>query len=236
MRCLACFVLVSVSVSTALAHTTVRVQQTCPLCSKAFEAVLDASGTQFGVRLDLKPLGPIAAPWAVPVCPDCKFVLYADNIDKTELEKCRKIVAGERYKAAAQRSSYHLLGILREELGRDELTLAWTFLQASWQEEGKKDSCTEDLKLALKHFQTFVAAPGEKGEKWQNACLLSGEIERRLGKFDEARKRFTALAADKDFQKDILKHVIKCQLTLIDKKDSDPHEVPAGEDAEKPGR
>lgn len=236
MRCLVCFLLVSVSVSTALAHTAVQVQKTCPLCSKSFEAVLDASGTQFGVRLDLKPLGPIAAPWAVPVCPDCKFVLYADNIDKAELEKCRKIVAGERYKAAAQRSSYHLLGILREELGRDELTLAWTFLQASWQEEGKKDSYIEDLKLALKHFSAFLAAAKEKGEKWQDACLLSGEIERRLGKFDEARKRFTALGADKDFQEDIFKRIIKYQLALIDKKDSNPHDVPGKDDAEKPGR
>jgi len=46
------------------------------IAAKARYGLLDGSGTQFGRRLDLKPLGPTAAPWTVAVCPTDHFVFF----------------------------------------------------------------------------------------------------------------------------------------------------------------
>ena len=86
------------SAACAVASTFKEVHKTCPLCKTEFDTMVAMSGTQFGRRLDLKPLGPIAAPWPIPVCPKCKFVLYSDNIPKDELDKCQKIVSDAAYK------------------------------------------------------------------------------------------------------------------------------------------
>lgn len=79
------------------AHTSGMVEKTCPLCAEAFKCELNMSGTQFGMRPDLKPLGAIAAPRRIPVCPGCRFVLYDDEIPTEELAKCREIVQGDAY-------------------------------------------------------------------------------------------------------------------------------------------
>ena len=67
------------------AHTSGMVEKTCPLYEKVFKCELDMSGTQFGMRLDLKPLGLTAAPWRIPVCPRWRFVLYDDEIPTGEV-------------------------------------------------------------------------------------------------------------------------------------------------------
>ena len=64
----------------ATAATIYEAEKTCPLCTTEFKAHLAGSGTQFGMRLDLKPLGAIAAPWPVAVCPKCHFVLLGDDL------------------------------------------------------------------------------------------------------------------------------------------------------------
>jgi len=44
------------------AHTLGNVDYVCPLDGTKFTAITDFSGTTFGKRLDLKPLGPTPAP------------------------------------------------------------------------------------------------------------------------------------------------------------------------------
>ena len=73
-----------------MADTVGVVKKTCPLCATAFEAELDLSGTQFSQRLDLKPIGPIAAPWRLAVCPQCHFVLYTDELSGEERDSRRR--------------------------------------------------------------------------------------------------------------------------------------------------
>ena len=90
------------------ASTFLPVQKTCPLCKTAFSFMAQGSGFQSTVRTDLKPLGAIAAPWPIPVCPKCKLVLYKDNIPKEELEKCQKTVSSTAYKEHSERSSHYL--------------------------------------------------------------------------------------------------------------------------------
>ena len=218
------------------AHTEGKVDKTCPLCAEKFTCVLDFSGTQFGMRLDLKPLGPIAAPWRVPVCPVCHFVIYEDKIPEADLPKCKEIVGSEEYKKHSGRGSYFLVGLLFEGLNKEPLTAAQAFLQASWQGEGDKKLNQEDLERSLKHFESFLKQPApdqpaakEDGEKAapdnrrQTAQLLKGELLRRLSRFDEATKHFDALTQIKEFQQGMLADIVKYQLRLCAAKDSAPH-------------
>ena len=79
---LACFL----NMSIAYAHTWGTKEVVCPLGGEKFQTTVDMSGTRFGMQLDLKPLGPIAAPWRLPVCPGNHFVVYKDTEDFTDDE------------------------------------------------------------------------------------------------------------------------------------------------------
>jgi len=212
-----------VAIRHAQAHTWADVEQTCPLCNTKFKARVDMSGTQFGMRLDLKPLGPIAAPWSVPVCPKCHFVLFDDEIAEDVLQRCRKIVAAEQYKAQAKRASYHLLGLLYEGLQKEPLALAHTFLKASWQEESDAEQLKDDLQRSLKHFEAYLERAKQHDDAWQTAQVVKAELFRRLGRFDEAKKHVDALLEMKEFRGTFLEDLLRYQLKLISKKDTAPH-------------
>lgn len=215
------------------AHTSDMVEKTCPLCEKVFKCELDMSGTQFGMRLDLKPLGPTAAPWRIPVCPRCHFVLYDDEIPTGELAKCKKIVRSDTYKKQSGRASYYLLGLLFEGLKKNPLDIAHIFLKASWQEESDKKKLKDDLKHSLHHFELFlkeqpknVVALQKEDNAYVTAQLMKGEILRRLSRFDEAKSYLSGLLLLKTFQGGtFLRDIVKFEISLCDKKDSGPHAV-----------
>ena len=88
----------------ASAATEGEIDCTCPLCKTKFKAVVDFSGTSFGKRLDLKPIGAIRSPWRIPVCPKCQFVLFADKFSDDELKVLGEFVASEAYKEIGRAS------------------------------------------------------------------------------------------------------------------------------------
>lgn len=218
---------------TAHAHTSGTVEKNCPLCGHAFTCELDMSGTQFGVRLDLKPLGPTAAPWRIPVCPQCRFVLYADEISAEELERCREIVKGEEYRKHASRASYFLLGLLYEGLGKDPLTMGHVFLKASWQEEDEAEKLKEDLERSLSHFGAYLKEPGSKGptqsmkddEAYRVAQLLKGELLRRLARFEQAEAHLKKIEQMDGIKGNFMGDIVRYELRLVENRDSRPHDV-----------
>lgn len=127
----------------------------CPLCKREFKALVDISGTQIDMRLDLKPIGPISAPLLVPVCPNCKFVIYDDIIVEDEVLQCKGIIESDEYQQHSERASYYLFGLLFQKLGKNELNVAHLFLKASWQEEEDETYYKEDLELSLNYFEKF---------------------------------------------------------------------------------
>ena len=60
----------------AAAPIFAEVEATSPLDGTKFTTTLAMSGTQRESRLDLKPIGPIAAPRPVAICPTDHFVRY----------------------------------------------------------------------------------------------------------------------------------------------------------------
>jgi tetratricopeptide (TPR) repeat protein len=207
---------------------------------------LDFSGTQPDTRLDLKPLGPIAAPWRKAVCPLCNFVLYSDKIPLDDLTKCKKIVQEKSYKDNANRSSYFLLGLLYEGLKKDPLTLSHTFLKASWQESSDEKKLQDDLIRSLNYFDVFLNEPrkpvppdaDDDEDPYETAQLVKGEILRRLGRFADAKTYFSGLLKLKPYQGTFLGNTATFEISLCDKKDSGPHkfsEVKQTEDSAQPG-
>ena len=164
--------ILSIGCQCAQGRTFRVVKKTCPLCDLTFKTTVDTSGTQFDMRLDLKPLGPTPAPWRVPVCPRCHFVFYCSKIPDNELVRCRKLVASEEYKRHAGRASYFLQGILYEGLKKDDLAIAHVFLKASWQEESEANNYREDLGKSLQHFEEYLANVKEHDESWQRLKSL----------------------------------------------------------------
>ncbi|WP_415407919.1 hypothetical protein ACLHDG_05140 [Sulfurovum sp. CS9] len=215
------------------AHTSGMVEKTCPLCEKVFKYELDMSGTQFGMRLDLKPLGPTAAPWRIPVCPRCHFVLYDDEIPTEELAKCKKIIQSDAYKKQSKRASYYLLGLLFEGLKKNPLDIAHIFLKASWQEESDEKKLKDDLEHSIHHFELFLkeqpksdAAQQKEDNAYVTAQLMKGEILRRLSHFEEAKSYFSGLLLFKPFKEGtFLRDIVRFEISLCDKKDSGPHAV-----------
>lgn len=225
--------------TSALAMTVFMSDETCPLCKTEFKAELAGSGTQHGMRLDLKPLGPIAAPWPVPVCPKCHFVLFSSELEKTDLAKLNKYVQSKEYQDWGKtRSSYFLMAKLLSQLGKEDISIAHVYLKASWQEEGSDKHLKEDLELSLKHFDAYLKKGPPQKEKEKNketdededeasayytAQLLKGELLRRLGRFDEAKVYLQELQKLKRFTGTFLGDIVWYEITLCEQKDSKPH-------------
>ena len=79
---------------------------TCPVCGRIFYAELDASDSdsEYDMRLDLKPVGDVPAPWRLPDCPVCGFIIYRLAMPKAELVMCKAITASDDYKKNLKRS------------------------------------------------------------------------------------------------------------------------------------
>jgi len=59
----------------------------CPIDNQQFKTHANYSGTSFGMRLDMKPLGPIPAPWLLPTCPKCGFPLFKEEFSNEDIKK-----------------------------------------------------------------------------------------------------------------------------------------------------
>ncbi|HEO64977.1 MAG TPA: hypothetical protein ENI73_03805, partial [Spirochaetes bacterium] len=108
---------------------------TCPIDQHHFKARMAASGTSFGIMLDFKRVGPIASPWTLAQCPKCGFVFYKNKYSKKEINKLENIVYSKEYKKEwKENTSYYSLARIYEKLGDiNNMNIAWTYIQASWQ-------------------------------------------------------------------------------------------------------
>jgi uncharacterized protein (DUF2225 family) len=207
---------------------------TCPICGETFEAEETISQYQTGMRIDLKPLGAVAAPPPLPVCPSCGFVVYEQELVEDERQVLSEYVNSEEYQQMAkEHSSYYLLAKIYEQLERDKSLIAHMYLKASWQVEDNPDRCNEYLEESLKNLNAEFSESPERDEDWETKQVLAGELERRLGKFEEAKDRFMELKYLPEFQGNFLEKVIDFELILIQAGDTKPHELSEVEKANR---
>ena len=200
---------------------------TCPLCHTSFKAHTDYSSSRLGMRLDLKPLGTTAAPWIIPKCPNCHFIVYDQDLIDTDQELLLKFVNSLEYQdIVPDNSTYFLLARLQEALGMDTYEIAHTYLKASWQVDTDRAKCGKYLEASLAKFQAYLASDKIIPHQYVMAEMVSGEIERRLGKFEQALSRFSRLQKSSEFSgSSTVMSIIDYQLELIGAKDSDPHDI-----------
>jgi hypothetical protein len=204
------------------------VPQVCPLCQTKFTAILAMSGTRFNVRLDLRPVGPIASPWPLAVCTKCGFVLYKQDgkYSDEEIKALRVIVDSDAYKKLPrENSSYQRVAKLYEGLGKPPSQVATAYLEASWQVEDDEARNRPLLGESLKWFEKYLGSGPKKDENWKAAEFLRGELQRRLGRFDDAKAQFARLKVTEEFKGEPFPGLIAQEEALIAAKDRSPTEV-----------
>lgn len=209
----------------ALAHTSAVREFTCPIGGETFQYHIDTSGTSFGMMTDMRPVGPIAAPFAIPQCPSNKFVMFKHEFTPAELAKFEKAIKTEEYQQIAKESTtYFAWGRMMElaNENQDDQQMMQIFLQSSWQ-RGNEASLKKTLEYADKALakSSFQNADGKL-----TVQFLRGEMLRKLQRFDEAKAWFETLQKNPDVKKNkTLKQLAAFQLQLIEKKDSNSHHI-----------
>jgi hypothetical protein len=182
----------------ALASTIRDAEFICPLTGEKFTARIAGSGTSFGSRLDLRPVGPIASPWPLAKCPDSGFPLFERAFSDDVLAKIKAFVATPEYKALrADHADYYVVARLQARLGYDPQKIAFSVLAASWEaESANSPQLPAYLQEARQRFSDVAAGLDHSDKLWPMAYFLSVELARRLGMFEEAGRLLAAERAN----------------------------------------
>lgn len=178
--------LAAMTCAPALATTFMEETVTCPIGGETFEYQAMASTSSFGAMLDGMPIGPGPNPYAPPICPTNKLVMYRD-FTKAELETLTAIIAKPDYVAAASSETPHyLIYRLARALG-DAEALPWVMLSATWE---AKNAGEGDPRVARYNGEFVALVLEEKPDSsdFRSIALRARAANalRELGRFDEA--------------------------------------------------
>lgn len=213
--------------ASAGALTVAPADFTCPIDGKPFTVSVMTSGTSYGSYFDGQLVGPIESPVPLVACPGNGFIIDRDGAyTDAELAKLRPFVTSAQYKHwLKDDSAYYRLAKQREFMGDTPDSIADALLQATWEAGG--DLYQRYAGEALDALRKLAAREASQGEDAIGTRMLAGELERRLGRFDEARATFTALQADPAFPgkgseeaRSYRRKVAEAQLQLIAARDT----------------
>jgi hypothetical protein len=215
------------------ALTTREVEEACPIDGEKFKTTVAMSGTQFGVYLDAKPFGALLAPSPLPKCPSTGFVMYKSKFSDDELIKLREYVHSAEYKAlSGVETSYYLAAKLQRQVGDDSRRIASTLLRATWQ-AATDDQYRRYAQETLEALKQVIGQAAGDSRAILSMEFAAGELERRLGLFEDAKRRFSALAERDEAKSGAFPEILKLQLALIEAKDAAPHKAPTAKAAER---
>jgi len=211
--------LLAVLAAPVWADTFFSEEVTCPLCGEAFSYLSQGSGSSYDRQLDTKKVGPIIDPWPVAVCPKCHLVVIDELSDQEMIEKIRPFIRSVEYqKLAEDNTSHFLLAKIGEFLQKSPYSIAYLYLQASWQMFEEK--YPEYAQLSLDYFQTCLSDSIHPDEVLE-INLICTDLERRTGQFAKAGERLFQIkqlaGADE------LGWIIEYQLSLIESEDKAAH-------------
>lgn len=205
----------------AMALTFFDADHVCPIGGEKFKQPMVGSGTQFGVHLDLKPFGPTAAPWPLPVCPGNGFVMYREDFDKAQLDKLAAFIATPAYREAVREDTpYFRAVLLMREVGETPDVIAFNLLKASWETDAQPARYARYAAATLDALRASQAAGAGNAEQRLTFDVLIGELLRRLGRFEEADAHFAALQAAPTALPKTLARVVRQQRALIAARDA----------------
>lgn len=199
------------SLAAANATTMFPVERTCPVGGEKYQSVEIGSTSQFGMRLDLRPIGPAAhLPWTE--CPN-GFVVWKDEKEftKEEIAKLTPIVESEAYQRMRKEhvTAYRVV-YLRRALGESDAALAWLLLKAAWEaEDGNRETLRQSY-LGEAHAAMVARAKAATthDEDWWAASIVAAEIDRQRGRFAELITALDVLPVGEPKADDVKRAVI----------------------------
>jgi hypothetical protein len=231
---LAALVFSLVAASRMHAMTFGEAEFTCPIDGQRFVDEVPMSGSQFGEYLDRRPAGALSSPWLLGKCKTHRFPMFKTEFTPAEKEILRSYVTSAEYRELSEKESdYYLVAKLKQRLGASPEQVATTLLQASWEVDATP-RYERYAKETLAALEALIAKPPSEftRDSIVSYSQIAGELERRLGRFDAARKRFEALSKDAAVQGKPLEALVRQELALIEAKSSGAElvaETPAGE-------
>lgn len=196
---------------------------TCPLDGKTFTYQAVNSYSQFGMQLDLRPVGALVAPIPLPVCPDSGFVVYRDDFGDEEISVFRRLVQAPEYRALRESETDYLVAAHQAgKLGEDAWTIAILTLQATWEVQENPEKYSPYAALAITRLEEAgksFSPDGETSEQWWMAKLLVVNLYRRLGEFDAASRLLAALPYSNEPEGSVFRTVGEHLSDLIAHKD-----------------
>lgn len=174
--------LILLSTAAAPAMRIVEQDFVCPVDAKPFSQMLPISGYSTGAMLDFQLQGAIVSPTPLPVCPSNGFVMFKDEFAADEIAKIKVMVSTPEFAAVKARGNEWLLAVWEmKQLNQDARGIASMYLAATWSAGFEYQQITSEA-------YEFVLAMNDPLD-----FLILGEWERRLGRFDEARERFSTI-------------------------------------------
>jgi len=248
IRWAACVLVFSAYICSAASHATSIgiVEMKCPIGGEVFKAMrlnsLFVTGRNY---LDGRPgrMGKISETWSdgrrsaviveepidplpFPQCPGNGFVVYKESFSFIERWRLQKFVASPLYQAMTKVHTDHFLAAkLMQHLGASSAEVASILLTATWQ--ARDDEQYRDYAYAaLLAYSARLQRPYAKERDWVLDQMTAGELERRLSKFDDSRRRFLALTKIEDLRFGFLRDIVNLQLKFIEARDSRQHLAP----------
>lgn len=225
MKTLATLITLFILASTSYSMTGGTKQFTCPLDGEQFEDYVNFSGTSFGMRLDLKPIGPTPAPWALATCPKCRFPQFKNEFEADEIKRYKTLVDSKEFKAIDQTApSYLLLAKVKKYDEAPDSEIAYSYLQASWQVEADPEAYQKCIQLALQHYNKDFSQSNKEDDKSITSGILVAELYRQQGDFKNAIEQITALKKIKT-ENETITAVLNQILKLSKESNSKPQEI-----------
>ena len=213
----------------ALAQAPARsnaVEMTCPIDGSRFKYQPAPPNPSNELFLDMRPATRGGLDWPLAKCPGNGFVLF-DGYTQDKLPTLRPIVQSDAYRAAANvHSTHYLAAQLMNYSAMPAYDVAWSLVRATWEVSADPAKYSQYAKDALSVYESL--GPTKDIPRRQRVIkeMISGELERRLGQFDDAKKRFSSIRDEAEFTTPVLQRVIQLQLKLIAAKDSGIHRMP----------
>ena len=204
---------------------------TCGFCGQNFKDKIIWSTNVMDRDSEFRPyaMGFDPLPYYVHACPHCGYTNDGDRAQLSDQEKVEigKFLTAYRESQGGRISSagkYEVLAhtyIIRQ-LPSDKI--AYAYQRAAWMADDSHDETAgRKFRTATLEYLTKALEKSEVEAKMvPNLTYLAGELNRRLGRFDEALQWFSRVKPDGP-----MKDLVAQQTALARKKDASPDRMPA---------
>ena len=128
----------------------------------------------------------------------------------------------------ASETSYFRVAWLCEKLKRRPEDIAEMYLRASWEAEDAMNDklMNRNLAASLANYELSLKSDSLDSSRRPGVLFNKGELLRRLGKFDEAKKHLESIRGQAGFRDEPYSRMIPAELDLIEKKNDKPAMIP----------